>query len=88
MKQNINYILYGIALVVILIPIVLDQTGRAVGQPAETILLSCGILFLVLGKICSIIKKRAQSVSGTSIFQDVVIIACLLAMMVWMIIKG
>ncbi|MCB6993751.1 hypothetical protein LI177_09690 [bacterium 210820-DFI.6.37] len=89
MKQNLNYILYGVALIIILIPIALEQTGKAVGQPAETILLSCGVLLLVLGKICSIIKKkRAEDVPGTSVFQDVIIIACLLAMLIWMIIKG
>ena len=88
MKQHLNYFLYAIALIVILIPIVLEQLGNPAGQPAGTILLSCGILLLVLGKLCSIKNKRAQGVPGSSVFQDIIIIACLLAMMVWMIVRG
>lgn len=87
MKQNLNYLLYGIALILILIPIALEQMGKSASAGQE-ILLPAGLFLLIAGKVVSLKKKRTQGISGSSIFQDLLIIACLLAMMVWMFIKG
>lgn len=86
MKRNLNFILYGIALIIILIPIAMEQAMRnPMGQPMETIVLSIGLVILILGKLVSIKKKREET--GESLFLDVVIIVCLLAMIIWMFMK-
>ncbi|MCQ4635870.1 hypothetical protein NE619_03945 [Anaerovorax odorimutans] len=86
MKNNLNFILYGIALVIILIPIAMTEAlHRPMGQPGETWVLSAGLVLLILGKLFSIKKKR--QVTGESIFLDLVIVVCLVAMIIWMFLK-
>ena len=86
MKRNLNFILYGIALIIILIPIAMTEALKSpMGQPAETIMLSIGLVLLIIGKGFSIRHKRMET--GESIFLDVVIIVCLIAMIGWMFLK-
>ncbi|MCC2865278.1 hypothetical protein [Hominibacterium faecale] len=86
MRKNLNFILYGIAMAIILIPIAMTEAlHKPMGQPAETWLLSGGLVLLIAGKLFSIKKKRQQT--GESIFLDVVIVLCLAAMIIWMFIK-
>lgn len=86
MRKNLNFILYGIALVIILIPIAMNEAlHKPMGQPAETWVLSGGLAVLIVGKLFSIKKKRQET--GESIFLDVVIVACLAAMIIWMFMK-
>lgn len=86
MKRNANFILYIIALVVILIPVVLQQSlGHPLNHFAETIMLSVGLVLLLLGKV--LVIKRKHEETGESIFLDVVICACLICMVIWMFIR-
>ncbi len=86
MKQNFNFILYGAALVVILIPVLMNEAfHRPIGQPGESIMLSAGLLLLLIGKILLMGRKRRET--GESIFLDVVISLCLIAMIVWMFLR-
>ncbi len=88
MKQKLNFIFYGIALVFVLIPIGMEQSlGRPMGQPQQTLMLAIGILLLACGKLFTIRQKSRTGGSGGSIFTDVIILAALCAMVVWMLIK-
>ena len=86
MKKHLNYILYGIALLIILIPIAMTEVVKSpMSQPQQTIVLSVGLLVLILGKLFSIKKKRSET--GESIVLDALILVCLVAMIVWMFLK-
>lgn len=86
MKKNVNFILYFIALILILIPIVMTEgLKRPLGQPWESILLSLGLLALLIGKIIVIIRKKTQT--GEPIFQDLVISGCLIVIMGWLFLR-
>lgn len=86
MKHYINYILYGIALVMILIPIGKNEIMHSLMAPiGQTIFFSIGLLFLLAGKIIRIRQKRSET--GEPIFQDIVISICLIAIIIWMFIR-
>lgn len=86
MKRNVNFILYVIALIVILIPMALRQSlGHPMNHLLETIMLSAGLVLLLIGKIFVIKQKRRET--GESIFLDIVICACLICMVIWMFIR-
>lgn len=86
MKRNLNFILYGIALVIILIPIAMTEALKSpMGQPGETFMLTAGLVLLIIGKGFSIRHKRAET--GESIFLDIIIMVCLAAMIIWMFLK-
>lgn len=86
MKKNMNYILYGIALIVILIPIAIQQsTGKQLPQLWEGGMLTAGIFFLIAGKIFVIRKKRTET--KESFFMDIAILLVLIVMAVWIAIK-
>lgn len=86
MKRNVNFILYVIALIVILIPMALRQSlGHPMNHLLETIMLSAGLVLLLIGKIFVIKQKRSET--GESIFLDIVICACLICMVIWMFIR-
>lgn len=86
MKKNVNFILYFIALILILIPIVMTEgLKHPLGQPWESILLSLGLLVLLIGKIIVIIRKKTQT--GEPIFQDLVISGCLIVIMGWLFLR-
>ncbi len=86
MKQYINYILYGIALVMILVPIGKNEIMHSPMAPmGQTIFFSIGLLFLFIGKVIRIRQKRSET--GESIFLDIVISVCLIAIIIWMFIR-
>lgn len=86
MKKNINFVLYAIALIIILIPVVMTEAaGHPIGQPWESITLSLGLLVLLAGKIITIRRKRTQT--GESVFQDLVISICLVVMIGWLFLR-
>ncbi len=86
MKRNANFILYAVALAVILIPMIAEQCmGRSMNQLAETMTLCAGLVLLLIGKAFVIKRKHAET--GESIFLDVVICVCLVCMVIWMIAK-
>lgn len=86
MKKNLNFVLYILALIIILIPIVMTEAiGKPMGQPWESIILSAGLIVLLAGKIITIRKKRTQT--GESIFQDLVISICLVVMIGWLFLR-
>ncbi|MCI8647957.1 MAG: hypothetical protein HFE76_14470 [Firmicutes bacterium] len=86
MKKNINFVLYAIALIIILIPVVMTEViGRPIGQPWESITLSLGLLILLAGKIITIRRKRTQT--GESVFQDLIISICLVVMIGWLFLR-
>lgn len=86
MKKNINFVLYAIALIIILIPVVMTEAiGRPIGQPWESITLSLGLLILLAGKIITIRRKRTQT--GESVFQDLIISICLVVMIGWLFLR-
>lgn len=88
MKQKLNFIFYGIALILVLIPIGIEQSvGTPMEQPWRTLMLSVGILFLVLGKLFTIRQKRRIGGAAGSIFTDLIIVVALCAMILWMVIK-
>ena len=88
MKQRLNFIFYGIALVLVLIPIGMEQSvGRPMQQPWETRMLSVGIVFLILGKLFTIRQKGRAGGAAGSIFTDLIIVAALCAMIIWMFVK-
>ncbi len=69
MKQRLNFIFYGIALVLVLIPIGMEQSvGRPMQQPWETLMLSVGIVFLILGKLFTIRQKGGAGGAAGSYF--------------------
>ena len=88
MKQRLNFIFYGIALVLVLIPIGMEQSvGRPMQQPWETLMLSVGIVFLILGKLFTIRQKgRAGGADGSNL-TDLIIVAALCAKIIWMFVK-
>lgn len=86
MKRNLNFILYIMALIVILIPMALRQSlGHPMNHLMESILLSVGLVLLLIGKIFVIKQKRRET--GESIFLDLVICGCLSCMVIWMFIR-
>lgn len=76
MKAKINYILYVLALIIVIVPIILEQTGNPLTEGMETILLVIGLLLLTVGKVSSAVRRRRAGEGG--IFHDVIIIACLI----------
>ena len=71
MKQRLNFIFYGIALVLVLIPIGMEQSvGRPMQQPWETLMLSVGIVFLILGKLFTI-RQRAEQAALPAQFSQI-----------------
>lgn len=87
MKQRLNYILYAIALVLVLVPIGAEQAGSPITSFAESLMLSVGILFLILGKLFTINQKRKEGGRGSSLFIDAIIVICLCVMIVWIFIR-
>lgn len=87
MKQRLNYIFYAIALVLVLIPIGTEQAGNPIAPFAESLMLSAGILFLILGKLFTINQRRKECGQGGSLFIDAIIVICLCVMLVWIFIK-
>ena len=86
MKQYINYILYGIALVMILVTIGKNEIMHSPMAPmGQTIFFSIGLLFLFIVKVIRIRQKRSET--GESIFLDIVISVCLIAIIIWMFIR-
>lgn len=86
MKKNLNFVLYIIAFLIIMIPVIMTEAaGRPMGQPWESITLSAGLVLLLAGKILTIRKKRTQT--GESIFQDLVISVCLIVMIGWLFLR-
>lgn len=86
MKKNMNYILYGIALIVILIPIAIQEsTGKSLSQFWEGGMLIAGIFCLIAAKISVIRKKRTET--GESFFMDIAILLVLIVMAVWIAMK-
>ncbi len=86
MNRNANFILYAIALVVILIPMIVEQSmGHSMNPLVETIMLCAGLVLLLIGKLFVIKRKRTET--GESIFLDVVICACLICMVIWMVMR-
>lgn len=88
MKQKLNFIFYGIALVLVLIPIGIEQSaGTSMQQPEKTLMLSFGILCLAAGKALTIRNKSRSGQAAGSIFTDLIIMAALFAMVIWMVLK-
>lgn len=86
MKKNINFLLYAIALIIILVPMVMTQVvNQPLGQPWESIFLSFGLIVLLIGKIITIRRKHRET--GERIFQDVVICICLVVMIGWLFLR-
>lgn len=82
MKAKISYILYCIALILVITPIVMEQTGNPLEPMLETFVLIGGLLVLTIGKVLSALKRRRAGES--SIFHDGVIIVCLIGVMVYL----
>lgn len=74
-------ILYLLALAAVLMPIVLRETGNPIGQPAESILLLCGMAILVIEKAISIREQRQETGQHRSL--DVMIILAFLGLIGW-----
>lgn len=87
MKKNLSFILYLIALVIILIPVIMTEVlHNPMGQLNQTITMAIGAGILIAGKLLTIRKKYIAG-AGSSIFQDGLIVVCLAAMVVWMFMK-
>lgn len=78
MKQKFQYIIYIIALVIILIPIVLEQIGNPMSALVQTITLIVGLAVLFFGKLRVINQKKRAGVRAAS--HDTLILALILFM--------
>lgn len=87
MKRNIHYILYLIAFIVIIIPVIIKEAAgaSALEHSAELCLLVIGVILLIAGKVFSIRKKR--QIPGEHIYMDIVIIIGLIVMLAWILIN-
>ncbi|MEG0829135.1 MAG: hypothetical protein RSD88_00740 [Anaerovoracaceae bacterium] len=84
--KKLNYYFYGLALILVLIPIGMEQMHYAGLTPMlKTFLLCSGLASLVVGKTLLLLEKRKQE--GVSYFLDIVIIVCLIVMIGWIILK-
>lgn len=75
MKAKFNYILYFLALIIVIVPMALEQSGNPLSEGTETFVLVLGLLLLTVGKVSSAVRRRRAGEGG--IFHDAIIIICL-----------
>ncbi len=78
MKQKFSYIIYIVALIIILIPIFLEQTGNPMEPLIQTITLIIGLAVLFFGKLHVLKEKKRAGVRPGS--HDTLILAVILFM--------
>ncbi len=78
MKQKFQYIIYIIALVIILIPIFLEQIGNPMSALIQTITLIVGLAVLFLGKLHVMNQKKRAGVRPAT--SDTLMLAVILFM--------